>query len=306
MTPGEKQAVNTTATASITEGDGKGSISLERCSSGIDQEKACAATFTAKPPGIMTYEGFRPGYVTLRLWHSPGLSPALHVAASHSDKKYERLGRRTEEGIVEAVTFSGSTEVSLGKGFTASGVRVLVSTPFLDAKGGNVPAPSYSHGKFTTREPAYGTLVVEYTASYTAYRVYYGLPDWVAQKIFSVGGALEDFTIPPVLVMAFDKGASAAIQLERKIMQVRPPDCKDDEWLTDAGESTVVKYKIFSEADLDPDTKLPKPGANHLTAVGYVKHVEYCKQRVSRIRTQNYPVPDANNIEIISISRGSI
>ncbi|MDH5637429.1 MAG: hypothetical protein OEZ04_02950 [Nitrospinota bacterium] len=301
----EKQAVDATTTASITDADAKGSISLERCSSGIDQERACAATFTTKPPGIMTYEGFKPGYATVRLWHSPNRSPALHIAASHADKNYERLGARAEK-VVETVTFSGSKEASLNKGHSASGVQVLVSTPFVNADGGNVPAPSYSHGKYTTREPAYGTLVVEYTASYTAYRVYYGLPDWVAQKIFSMGGDLEDFTIPPVLVMAFDKGNSATMSLERKIMQVRPPDCKDDEWLTDAGESTVVKYKVFSEADLDETTKLPKPGANYLTALGYVKHVEYCKQRVSRTRTQNYPVPDANNIEIISISKGSV
>ena len=304
-TPAGGQGLVTTTSASITEGAVEGSISIERCSSGVDQERACAAMFRAVPPGVMKFDSVEPGYAVIKLWHSPSLSPALYISASHANRGYEKLGARTET-IVEAVSFSGSAEATLSKGHSASGVTVLQATPFMDSRGIGMARPSYTNGQFVASRPAFGTLVVSYHARYTAYRIYYGLPDWVIKKIFLVGASMEDFTIPPLLVMAFDRGHAATAQIERRIAQVRPPDCQADEWITDPGESTVVKYRVYSEEDLDPQTGQPKSGANHLTALGYLKHVECCKQRVSRKRIQNYPMPQGKNIEIISVTKGAL
>ncbi|MDH5639055.1 MAG: hypothetical protein OEZ04_11230 [Nitrospinota bacterium] len=262
--------------------------------------------FRAIPPGVITFQNLEPGHAVLRLWHSQNLSPSIHISASHADKGYDRLGSRVET-IVEAVTFSGSTEAVLSKGFSiAGGVRVLAATPFVDANGGGVAGPFYSNGKYTTKEPAFGTLVVEYIASYTAYRVYYGLPDWVIQRIFVDGARIEDFSLPPVLVMAFDKGHAATAQIERRIAQSRPAPCENNEWLTDVGASVVVKYNVYTEKNLDPDTGEPKPGADYLTTAAYLVHEEYCKAEPARRRRQEFSKPSAKNIKIISIEKGKI
>ncbi|MDH4182643.1 MAG: hypothetical protein OEV92_00340 [Nitrospinota bacterium] len=289
-------ALSSQANASITGGK-EGAISIERCSGGRDQEKACVAMFLASPPGVIKFDSIEPGCAVVRLWASPDLSPTLHVAGAYANQPIERLGKR-QDTIVETVTFSGSMEAALSKGHSASGVKVLASTPFIGA------TPSYHDGAFRVTEPSWGCLVVEYTAYYTAYRVYYGLPDWAIQKIFREGKNQADFTLPPVLVMAMDGGKSSTAQIERRIASSIPPDCKDDDWLTDEGESTWVEYKVFPDSEMNPSTGTPKTNANYLTVRDYLKEVQYCRHRVSRKKVVTRSVPSGKNIEIIRTGKG--
>jgi len=301
----DNQSISASVSASITEGEAGGSISLERCSAGRDQEKACAARFKAVPPGVMTFDGLDEGWAVIRVWRSAGVSPSLYKSAANTTRGIESLGSRVET-ITETVTFSGSAQAALGKGYAlTSGPAILARTPFLAAGGGPAPAPAYSNGMFKTSRPAYGTLVVSYQAVYTAYKVYYGLPEWVIDRIFKGGGNMEDATIPPVVVMAYDGGVSATLQIERRIMQVKPAPCENNEWVTDPGASTIVKYKVFTESQLD-EYGNPKPNADYLTSVTYLKHVEYCKAEPTRRRAQSFPKPKADNIQIISVEQGSI
>jgi hypothetical protein len=301
-----KQALTASTSTNIVEGGKDGTVSLDRDSGGIDQERAAQILYNIVPPGVIKFGDVEPGYATIRVFNSSNLSPILYISSSYSDKRYERLGNRIEYDIVESVSFSGSSEVSLSKGYAIyGGVSVLTATPFLNADGGNVSVPSYKDGKFTTNAKAYGTLIVQYSAKYTAYRVYYGLPDWVITRIFVNGESKENFTIPPLVVMAYDEGRSATAQIERKISDNRPAQCKNNEWVTDPGSSKIVKYKIYTESQLD-EYGNPKANADFLTSVTYLKHVEYCKDEPTRKRAQEFPMPSANNIEVISVEYGSL
>ena len=299
-----KEALGAQAQIQVQYG-GRWSISLERCSSGKDQERACVPEFQAIPPGVMKYAGDQPGYAVIRLWSPPDLSPGIYVSGACSSKGLSGLGRRSET-IVETISFSGSTEAALSKGHSASGPRIINSTHFENAKGQPVPSPSYNDGVYRTTESCWGAMVVEYSASYSAYRVYYGLPDWLARKVYMEGGRLEDYTVPPVMVMAIDKGHSAHIQIERRIAKVSPPDCQNNDFVTDTANSQVVKYKVYPESSMNYNTTppSPKPGASYLITTSYLKHVTYCKHRTSLTRTESYSLPRGDNIEIISVYNG--
>ena len=309
-----KQALTASASANIVEGGKEGTISLDRDSGGIDQERAAQILYNIVPPGVIKFGDVEPGYATIRMFHSDNLSPTLYISSSYSDKRYERLGARIEYDIVESVSFSGSSEVSLSKGYAIYGsATILTATPFLNAEGvdiatnegGNLATPSYKDGKFIAKAKVYGTLIVKYSARYTAYRVYYGLPDWVIKRIYTDGQSKNDFTIPPLVVMAYDEGHSATVQIERKISDDKPAQCKNNEWVTDPGSSQIVKYKVYTESQLDGYGN-PKFNADFLTATGYLKHVEYCKNEPTRKRVQEFPMPSANNIKVISVEYGSL
>jgi len=302
-----RQSVTATASPSFQEDKEQGNISIERCSSGRDQETACTVMYRVDPPGVMKYDSVEPGCAVIRLWYPEGLNPELFISGAHSDKPKESLGRRREK-VVETLTFNGSSEATISKPFSASGLTVLATSVFIGKDGSPAAAPIQRGQTFRTSEPAYGAIVVEYEAAYDAYRIYYGLPEWVILQVFQGGRDIAHVTIPPVMVMAFAKGHAVQAQIERRIMKVAPPDCKDDDWDTDTAESIYVEYKTFPDKSMNKSVTphVPKPNADYLTTRAYIKHVEYCKQRANKKRIHTFPDPKGDNILVIGRYNGAI
>ena len=292
----ESKAVNAQATASITAGQAEGSLSLERDSTGQDQERAIVPMYIAVPPGVLRFDGADDGFSIIRLWDTASIGPALYVSganATHSPQ-VERLGTRTDT-LTEILTFSGSKEASLSKGVLAQNVTILAQSIFIG------PTPSYSNGAFRASGETFGSIVVQYTARYTAYKIYYNLPDWVVQRIFRDGIDEKDITIPPVLVMAYASGISASMQIERRIASTVPTSCNNNEWEADPDNCQYIEYKIYPDSEMDNTVTppVPKPNANFLTNKAYLKYTEFCKAEHTRKRQQTFTLPRGNNIEVV-------
>jgi hypothetical protein len=301
------RAIEATAQTSMSEAKESGSISIERCSSGRDHEQAAQIMYRVVPPGVVTFDSVEPGSATIRLWYPSGLTPTLFVSGAATDKPREFLGRRREK-VVETLSFSGSAEATLSKGFAASGITVVAETAFINKDGGGVGTPVYHDGAFRVTDPAYGAIVVEYEAAYDAHRIYYGLPDWVIRRAFidpmgqsraTNGEGLAHLTVPPVFVAAFAKGHMATALIERRIMNVTPPDCKDDDWLTDMFESTYCKYRFYPDYAMTTTTPrtVKEPGI-YQESKAYIKHVQYCRNKPNRKKIQTYPEPKGDNIVV--------
>jgi len=263
--------------------------------------------YRVDPPGVMKFDSVEPGSAVIRLWYPAGLNPELFISGAHSDKPKESLGRRREK-VVETLTFNGSSEATISKPLSASGISVLATSIFIGKDGNSASTPRQDGYTFRTSEPAYGAIVVEYEAAYDAYRIYYGLPDWVIRQVYMEGRDIAHVTIPPLMAMAFAKGHAAQAQIERRIMKVAPPDCKDDDWATDTAESIYVEYKTFPDKSMNKTVTphVPKPNADYLTTRAYVRHVEYCKNRVNKKRIHSFPDPQGDNIQILGRYNGAI
>ena len=293
--------LNGQASVSVTKAADIGSMSLEKDSSGQDQEKGVSSYFIAVPPGILKFDSLAPGHAVIRLWDPNEVNPSLHVPRANTVKPNEVLGSRSDT-ITEALSFNNSREATLSKGRIAYDVSVIAQSAFI---GG--PVPTYSNGKFIASSPTTGSMIVEYKANYKAYKIYYGLPDWVIQRVMIEGQNVRDVTIPPLIIMAYAGGQTATLQIERKITTSTPPDCKDDEWKT-SEKSIWVEYNVYPESEMDYDVSPPEPkaGANFLTSKAYVEHIQYCSQNSNRLKTQIYPVPTGDNIVIVKYGKGAV
>lgn len=99
------------------------------------------------------------------------VAPSGYAGAAVADR-----GRRSERQI-EVLTWANATEARIRYWYEDPAVSIIEASAFVGARGESIAAPTFrGAGRFRTTGPAWGALVVEYTASFRRYHVWYDIP----------------------------------------------------------------------------------------------------------------------------------
>lgn len=110
-----------------------------------------------------------------RLWRKVFVVPGNR--SEYDGEQIQKNGRQNKL-IREALHFSGSQEQRIKYWYDHPFVSIVDFADFVNENGNNVGLPSYKgNGKFTTPNPVWGTLIVEYEASYSEFLILYDFPD---------------------------------------------------------------------------------------------------------------------------------
>ena len=222
------------------------------------------------------------GYVTLRLYHDPALTPEVACldpitqtergawnvggvlvsarSSGYTGQQVLRRGRRvaTER---ETLTFDASRQEQARYGAVGTQFEVLYASTFVTDSGATAAAPVHvGGGVFAAAEPVTGGLVVQYRAAFSAFRVWYDLPDhrqyW---RTASAGSGVVTRYLPapeppPLTVVARAGSAVALVRARREIGRFELADAAhdDDGSAFDGTETDAATQDYRVENPSDP------------------------------------------------------
>ncbi len=143
------------------------------------------------------------------------------------------LGRREAEQV-EALEFSGSNEARIRYWHDSPNIEVLHQSDFINPAGEPATPPAlHPGGRFVAAEPVSGGLLVRYTTSYGAWRVYYDVPTHRVRWLVSENGrqltGLPPIPPPPVRIYARQGQRITHIGVPREVLRVRFPEGRASE-----------------------------------------------------------------------------